>query len=797
MLKNYIKIAWRSLTRNRFSSLINIGGLSLGMAVALLIGIWVYDEFTFDHYHQKHDRLVQVIQHQTVNGELITGRSVPIPLGYQLRKDFQQDFKHVVLVRPGDYSLSAGEQKLSTLGMYMQPEGPDMLTLRMLQGDINSLKDPSSVLLSASIAKALFGGKDPMNQLVKIDSRWNVKVSGVYEDLPGNTTLSEVGGFIAPWDLYMTTSDFLKEAATRWGNNSWGIIAELQPNASIPAVNARIRDLKMKGLALNNDAVGLTFKAQLFLQPMNDWHLYQEFKNGVNTGGDVQFVKMFILIGVFVLLLACINFMNLSTARSEKRAREVGIRKSIGSLRSQLIAQFYAESLLLAFFALCFALVIAQLALPAFNQIAGRTIRLPYTQPVFWLSAVLFTILTGLIAGSYPALYLSSFNPVKVLKGTFKAGRFASIPRKILVVTQFTVSVALIIGTLVIFLELRYSKDRPVGYSQEGLLQLPLRTDAISKHFEAFRHDLLQSGAVLNVGKSDSPQTEIASNYSDFSWPGKDPALQVEFGVIAVDADYGKTVGWQITQGNDFSRDLATSSDGVILNEAAVRFMKLQHPVGQTIDWGRPYRVIGVARDMVMQSPFEPARPTVFRFLRDDGGILHLRINPAMSISQALPAIKKIYAAYDPASPFDYHFTDADYAKKFALEQRIGSLAGVFTVLAILISCLGLFGMASFVAEQRKKEIGVRKVLGASVAGLWQLLSTEFVILTVIALVIAMPLTGYFMQQWLQQYAYRVPLYWWLFAVTGAGALLLTLLTVSWQSIKAALANPVESLKNE
>jgi putative ABC transport system permease protein len=562
-------------------------------------------------------------------------------------------------------------------------------------------------------------------------------------------------------------------------------------------VNNHIKDLKMRGLALNHDAVGLSFKAQVFMQPMSKWHLYQEFKNGVNTGGEIQFVKMFILIGVFVLLLACINFMNLSTARSEKRAKEVGVRKAVGSLRSQLIAQFYAESALLAFLAFILALVLVEIALPAFNQVAGRDIRTPYGQPVFWLAALLFTLFTAFIAGSYPALYLSSFSPVKVLKGTFKAGRLAAIPRKALVVLQFTVSVALIIGTVVIFMEVQYSKNRPVGYNQQGLLQIQLKTEGIPKHFDAFREELIRTGAVVAAGESDSPMTDIWSNYSDLSWAGKDPNLQLDFGVIAVDTDYGKTVGWKVTDGRDFSRDFAGDASAMIINEAAAKFMGLKHPVGQVIQWMRPYKIVGVTKDMVMTSPFEPVKPAVFRFLTDLGSVVHIRVNPKMSLAEALPKIKKVYSKYDAESPFDYHFTDKEYATKFALEERIGTLAGVFTLLAIIISCLGLFGMATFVAEQRKKEIGVRKVLGASVTGLWRMLSTEFMILVAIALLVAMPLSGYLMKQWLQHYTYRVPLSWWLFAGTGVGALLLTLLTVSWQSIKAAMANPVNSLKTE
>lgn len=797
MLKNYIKIAWRSLIKNKFSAAINIGGLAIGMAVAMLIGLWIYDELAFDTYHQHYDRIVQVRQHQTFNGNVVSEQSMPIPLGYQLRNDFKNDFKYVVLARPGEHILSTGDKKISFTGMYMQAEAPEMFTLHMLMGTRKGLQDPSSVMLSATTARAIFGKTDPMNQVIKIDNKWSVKVTGIYEDLPKNTSLGGYMAFIAPWDLYMTTEHYLQEVRNNWGNNSWAIFAELQPNANINSVNAKIVDLKKKALVQSNDKTTLSFNPRVFLHPMSKWHLYQEFKNGVNTGGEIQFVWMFALIGVFVLLLACINFMNLSTARSEKRAKEVGIRKAVGSVRGNLIAQFYAESILLALFAFILALLIVTLALPSFNQVADKAIRLPLNSPEFWLTGMAFTLLTGLIAGSYPALYLSSFNPVKVLKGTFKAGRYAALPRKVLVVLQFTISVMLIIGTIVVFMEVSYSRNRPIGYSQNGLLQVELKTDGIVKQFASFRNELLNSGAVVDASRSDSPVTEVWSNYNDISWQGKAPDIQADFGMIQADEHYGKTVGWQISSGRDFSSAFPSDSSGVILNASAVKFMGLTNPIGQTINWGHTWKVVGVVKDLVMSSPFEPVKPTIFYHLRDIGSVLLIRMSPKTGVAAALSKIKSIYDRYDPASPFDYHFIDNEFSKKFELEERIGTLAAVFTFLAIFISCLGLFGMASFMAEQRKKEIGVRKVLGASVFGLWRLLSNEFILLVSLSLLIAIPTANYLMQNWLQKYNYRVHISWWWFAATGAGALLLTLATVSYQSVKAALANPVNSLKTE
>ncbi len=797
MIKNYLKIAWRNLLRSKATSLINIGGLAVGMAVAILIGLWIWDELSYDKYHQNYDRIVQVMQHQTFNGAIGTQESIPIPLGYKLREDFMDNFKYVVLSSSTEQHVIANDdKKLTQLGNFMQPEAPDLLTLKMLKGNRAGLKDQSSILLSARLSKALFGDADPMNRVLKIDNKFNVKVTGVYQDLPHNTTFNDMA-YIATWDLFLTTDPYFQIARTRWGNNSWRIYAQLAPNADIDKVSARIKNLKRDGLVLNNDQVGLSFKPVLFLHPMRKWHLHSGFKNGINTGGDIEFVYMFGIIGIFVLLLACINFMNLSTARSEKRAKEVGIRKTVGSLRSQLIGQFFSESLMVTLFAFLLSLIFVQLILPWFNQVADKNIVVLWNNPLFWLAGLVFSLFTGLIAGSYPAFYLSSFQPVRVLKGTFKAGRFASLPRKALVVLQFTVSVTLIIGTVVVFKQVQFTKNRPVGYTRAGLIQVPLRTPEISNHFSAVRNDLLRSGAVVEVAESGSPLTQLWGDNSDINWRDKQPGTQADFGTIPVTTEFGKTVNWKIVQGRDFSREFLTDSLAMIANEAAVKFMNFKNPIGETIKWYKNYKIVGVVKDMVMQSPYEPAMPTLFFLLNYKGAFADIRINPKMGTGEALDKIGTVFKHYDPASPFDYQFTDTEYAKKFADEERIGKLAGLFSVLAIFISCMGLFGMATFMAEQRTKEIGVRKVLGASVLSLWQLLSKDFVVLIIISLLIAMPVAGYLMNNWLANYQYRSDLSWWIFVATAAGAIIITLLTVSFQSIKAALANPVKSLKTE
>jgi len=799
MIKNYIKIAWRNILRNKIQTFINIAGLSLGMAVVILIGFWIYDELSFNKYFKNYDSIVQVMQHQTLNSDVGTQIPIPLPLAPKLLQDYKADFKYMVMSDWTDeHIISSGDKKLVQLGNFMQSEAPEMLTLNMLKGSRSGLTDPSSILLSASLAKALFGNADPMNRTVKIDNRSNVKVTGVYENLPLNTTYHDIA-FISTWDLYVSTEKHrIDENATNWGNNSWQLLAQLAPGINIDQESDKIKYIKLNAIKTQADKFMISFNPIIFLQPMGKWHLYAEFKNGVNTGGAIEFVWMFGIIGIFVLVLACINFMNLSTARSEKRAKEVGIRKTLGSDRNQLIIQFYIESVLIAFFSFIVALVLIQLVMPWFNEVSGKEMHILWGNASFWLTGILFSLLTGIIAGSYPALYLSSFIPVKVLKGTFKAGRYAALPRKALVVLQFAVSIVLIIGTIIVFRQVEFTKDRPVGYSRAGLIQVGMKNDDIHKHFNTLRSDLLQSGAITEMSESGSPVTDVDSYTSDITWQGKDPALQTNFGLIPVSPEYGKTIGWRIVQGRDFSRDYITDSSSVVLNEAAVKFMGFKNPVGQILKADNStLKVIGVVKDMVMTSPYEPVDPTIFASLGHLGAFINIRINPATNMHSSIAKVTAIFKQYDPESPFNYNFSDSQYAQKFADEERIGKLAGFFTILAIFISCLGLFGMALFMAEQRTKEIGVRKVLGASIFNLWGLMSMDFVGLVSISIIIAIPVAYFFMQKWILNYKYHADLSWWIFAATAIGAILITLLTVSYQSIKAALVNPVKSLRSE
>jgi putative ABC transport system permease protein len=567
---------------------------------------------------------------------------------------------------------------------------------------------------------------------------------------------------------------------------------QLKPGVRMEDASLKIRDIRMK----RPNPPG--YKPEFFLHPMNKWHLYSDFRDGKNTGGLIEYVWLFGAIGLFVLALACINFMNLTTARSEKRAREVGIRKSIGSVRGQLVFQFLIESFLVVFIAFLLSLVFVQFVLPLFNQITGKDIHVFWTSPVFWLCGIVFSLVTGFLAASYPALYLSSFIPVRVLKGTFRAGRYAALPRKILVVLQFTVSITLIIGITVILRQLDFAKSRPVGYNKSGLIEVSMNTPELYAHLDALRNDILKSGAADEMSAASGPVTNQAGGTVAVDWKGKTGDARPLFMSNFVTPEYGKTIGWEIIEGRDFSREISTDNLSIIINESAQKLMGFEDPLVEEVRYNQvSYKVIGVIKDMIKESPFEPIKPTFYLLNNKEVYVINIRLASNMSTRDALDQIEKNFKVHSPASPFDYRFVDVEYERKFAHEEQIGKLSGFFALLATLISSLGIFGLASFMAEQRTKEIGIKKVLGASVLQLWRMLSRDFVFLVGIALFLSIPISYYFMNNWLQRFEYRIDVSWWIFAAAGLCALVITLLTVSYQSIKAAMANPVKSLRSE
>ena len=793
MFKNYFLLAVRHLRKNRGYTAINIAGLSIGMAIALVISLWITDELSFDHYSPNHKRIAVGMMHAHINNatkesEFFSGDVVMVPFSKALATQYKDLFTHVAATdfgKGGSHLFNFGDKTVSGIGLTAESDLPIIFGFQMLNGKADATKDPSTIIIAQSIATALFGNSDPVGKSIKLDNSVQYRIGGTYADLPKNTTFNGLQA-IFPWT---SKNNDYRSNNTNWQDHNGHVYVELAPGITAEQATARIKNLPTP---FEKDAY-----EEAAVYPLDKAYLYNNFKFNKPDGGRISMLWLFGIIGAFVLLLACINFMNLSTARSEKRAKEVGIRKTIGSLRSQLIMQFLSESVLLAVISLIIAILLVGLSLPFFNGLAAKEMSIPWTNPGFIIAALGFTLFTGLLAGSYPAFYLSAFKPVKVLKGKLQVGRWASLPRQVLVVLQFTVSLILIIGTSIVFRQILYSQDRPVGYNREGLFTVEMATPDINKHYEALRTELIQKGLAENVAASDMKPTAF-QNGNSLDWSGKRPdQVNVGFSNVNISPDYGKTIGWKITRGRDMSRDFLTDSNAAILNEKAVRSIGFKDPIGQVVKlFGKPYTVVGVSADMIANNPYDSVDNAVFV----GGGYVYnmiVRIKPGNDPHATLSKMQPVFSKYNPSSPFIYNFVDAAYAKKFESEQRIGNLAAVFTGLAIFISCLGLFGLAAFVAEQRTKEIGVRKVLGAGIASLWGLLSKDFLKLTAISIIISVPLAYYGMSKWLASYFYRAPLSWWIFAAAGAGLIAITIITVSYQSLKAAFMNPVKSLRSE
>ena len=797
MFRNYLKTAWRSLLNNRLSSFINIGGLAIGMAVAMLITCWIYYEWSYDRQFERYDRIAQVWEVWT--GGKNCQRQLPAVVADELRAKYASNFEHIFkssMTR--EHVFGFGDKKLIKLGNFIEPEGLEVLRIPMRQGGSGALKDPHSIMLSESLAKTIFADADPVGQVLHMDDTVALRVTAVYKDFPYNSSFRDIT-FLAPWDLYASIDPETRFNGRSWEDNNWQTFVQLNENGDIDKISAKIKDVKANNDPIMDSTGQNRNKTALFLHPMSRWHLYSEFKDGDKNTGRIKFVQLFGLIGVLVLLLACINFMDLSTARSEKRAKEVGIRKAIGSRRVHLIAQFFGESMLVSCLALVIALGLVFLSMPFFNGLADAQMTVPWMHMYWWLACIGFSLFTGLIAGSYPAFYLSSFRPVKVLKGVFRVGRFASLPRKVLVVVQFTVSIAMIIGTVIVFRQVQYAKERPVGYDRGGLLMTQTHTGAVHEHFAAFRNDLLSTGAVVEAAESIAPVTESWPFNGGLTWTGHlHPGMgDGDFSMKGITEGYGKTVGLQFTQGRDFRSGPSGSDSGtMIINETAVKNMGLKEPIGKTITWmGYNFKIIGVVKDVIMESPYESPFPALYYLAPFQMASVTMKLNPRMSAQEALRLINPVFTRFDPSEPFDYKFVDAEYDAKFRDDLRIGQLAGFFTILAIFISCLGLFGRATFIAEQRIREIGIRKVLGATVFSLWKLLSRDFLVLVGLSYLIAIPIAWIFLAGWLEQYAYRTSISWWIFGLAGLSALVIALVTVSFQALRAANRNPVKSLR--
>lgn len=787
MYKSYFITAIRSMTKNKMHAMLNILGLSVGVTVAIVVTLWVSDEISHEKNFANYERIGRVIQNVTNNGEVQTWTNTPWPLADELRKNYSADFSHIaVSTWDDDTQIQADSIKFIKPGVFAEPGLARMLELKMIYGSIDVVDDPSSILLSKSTAVALFGDTDPIGKQLTLINLIEMKVGGVYEDIPANSDFTEVG-FFAPWALYYERSG-VKEMDDPWRPNAFATYVMLNDNATFADASERIRDAKMKKI---NEALQKK-KPELFVHPMSEWHLKAEFENGKQTSGRMQYVILFSIVGVFVVFMACINFMNLSTAQSEKRAKEVGIRKAIGSLRAQLVSQFLSESILTVFISLFVALVLTVITLPFFNLISQKNMALPWSNVTWWVGGVAFTLLIGFIAGSYPALYLSSMG-----LGRAKKSNQSPILRKSLVTIQFTVSVVLMIGTAVVYLQIQHAKNRPLGYNSNGLVRAS-SSKGIHDHLDVIRKELKDNGAIVEIAEAGSSVTSGYSSSSRFDWNGKDPNLSVDFGVNTASAEYGSTIGWTVIKGRDFSRDRVTDSSAMILNRAAADYMGLKDPIGEIVRWaGDPYEIIGVVDNMIVRSPYGEPPPSIYVQSRDELYVILFRLNPGKPAAESLAIIESVIKKHNPEQPFDYEFTDVAYARKFGDEERVGTLATTIACLAVFISCLGIFGLSSFNAEQRTKEIGVRKVLGATTYDLWRMMSKDFVLLVMISCLIAVPIAYVVLNSWLENFKYHTNVPVWTFFAATVTTLIITLVTVSWHTLNAAGANPVKSLKVE
>lgn len=785
MFKNYLKITWRNLVKNKSFTAINTAGLAIGMASAALILFWVQNEVSYDRFHEKKDRLYTMYNRSKFDGKLWSWNTTPKTMMKTLKQDYPQ-VEEASRNTPGSFLFSVGDKRLNLRGNFVDPDFLTMFSFPLLKGDSHTaLNDMKNIVLTEKTAKALFGNEDAYGKTVKIDSVDYFTVTGIMKDLPNNTRFSF--GYLIPWKYWEKTNGGEDK---NWGNNSVQTYITLKPGVTEAFFNSRVKDITRSHSDIKD--------IDVFVHPASKWRLYSKFEEGKQVGGKIETVKLFSIIAGFILLIACINFMNLSTARSEKRAKEVGIRKVVGAGKSSLVAQFMGESLLIALFAGIIAIVIIIFSLPAFNNLTQKQLFIPYSSASFWLVVLGFIAFTGLLAGSYPALYLSSFAPVKVLKGTFKAANAAISPRKVLVVTQFTFAIVLIICTIIVKEQLDYAQKRDTGYARNKLVYTTMSGD-MSKNYNLIRNELLSSGAATAVTKTSAPITEAKSDTWGFSWDGKQETSKIDFDIFNTDGSFTKTMGLKIIDGRDIDiTKYPGDSSAIMLNEAAVKVMGFKHPVGQVVRNGNSrYIVVGVVKDFILQSPYEPVKQMIIQGPSSWFDVIHFKLNDKLSIAKSLKLAESVFKKYNSEYPFEYHFVDEEYGLKFQDEQRVGTLASLFAGLTIFISCLGLFGLATYMAQNRIKEIGVRKVLGASVVGVASMLSKDFLKLVGVAFAISVPLAWCFMNQWLMKYSYHVEISVWVFIIAAIITTVISILTVSSQAVKAALTNPVKSLRSE
>jgi len=783
MIRNYFKIAWRNLFRNKGFSPTNLLGLTIGITCTILIFLWVQDELAYDKFHANYKSIYKVMATRDFNNQVFTDENMVLPLASTLQEKLPQIKNAVVTTHRQSHVLSYGDNKLKKSGYTVSDRFFDMLSWKFIRGGFSTaIADPSSIVLTKSTAKAFFGNDDPINKVLRIDDDRDAKVTAVVDDPPGNSTFQFE--YLTPFN---TSSDNYKRAFADWQNSSWTVFIQVNPGTNMQALDKNINDIKKQRDATDKKI------STYFTFPMNKWRLYSDFKNGKNTGGMIEYVTLFTIIAIIILLIACVNFMNLSTARSEKRAKEVGVRKTLGSGKKQLVLQFFFESMILALVAFILSIGAVYLLLPSFNTLVDKHLSVPISQPIFWLGALCVIICTGIVAGSYPALYLSSFNPIKVLKGTFLAGKSAAIPRRILVVGQFVISILLISATIIIYQQIQHIRNRDIGYDPSNLIMINVTPDT-QKNFTIIKQELQNTGLISSVTRTMSPITDIWWKMPGPDYNGKPVNQNMIFAGESTDTGFSKTMGVRILEGRDFS-GIPSDTASVLLNKAAVDAMGVKNPIGMQVRYERAATVIGVTDNVVMGSPFEAVDPMIVFFNPDAANVISIRLKNSTPLQKALSTIENVFKKYNPAYPFEYKFVDQEFGKKFLTEELISKITNIFAGLAIFICCIGLAGLASFTIEKRIREIGIRKVLGATVQQLLLLISKEFLKLVLIAFLIAVPITWWFMNNWLDKYAYHIRISIWLFAAVGIVIMLLTLVVVSLNTMRAAVANPVKSLR--
>ncbi|HYK47863.1 MAG TPA: ABC transporter permease, partial [Parafilimonas sp.] len=749
MFSNYFKIAWRNLFRNKGFSVTNILGLTIGMTCTALILLWMQDELTYNKFHQNYNNIYHLMANRDFNNQVFTDENMVLPFAQSIQQQVPQVKYAVVTTHRQPHILTYGEKKLKEQGYTAGDHFFDMFSWKFIKGNAaTALPDPYALVLTKSTAKALFGNADPINKVVRIDDDYDAKVTAIVADVPGNSTLQF--DFV---NAFNYDNDYLKQAMTNWQNSSWDVYVQTVPGANMQSVDKKINEIKQQHDPSDKKI------STYFNFPMSKWRLYSDFKDGKNVGGMIEYVRLFGIIALIILLIACVNFMNLSTARSEKRAKEVGVRKTLGSDKKQLVLQFFFESMILALIAFVFSMVATYSLLPAFNTLVDKHLALDFGQPAFWVGSIAVIIFTGVVAGSYPALYLSSFSPARVLKGTILQGKAAALPRRVLVVAQFVISILLISATIIVSQQIQHIRNRDIGYDPNNLIMISSTQD-IQKNFAVIKQDLLKTGLISSVTRTFSPITEIWWKMPGPDWDGKPANANIIFAGFSGDVDLSKTLGVKMLRGRDFS-GMPSDSNAVLLNKAAVEVMGLKNPIGTQLRYGRHLTVIGVTDNVIMESPFKPVDPMIVFFDPNGANSISIRLNASVQPQKALTSIEPIFKRYNPAYPFDYQFADAEFGKKFLTEELISKLTNIFAGLAIFICCIGLAGLASFTIEKRIREIGIRKVLGASVQQLLMLISKEFLKLVLIAFIIAVPLTWWLMNDWLQKYTYRIDISLW------------------------------------